>query len=184
MTGEAWNGVMHDMMVADCDPAFNPLEPDDKDYDERYCGAPHENAWLFFVLFNVVVTGLLFELITAIVLDEFNRMSENAALPVNSDMIEEVHVILASAAAAAVVALAGEGGALVQMLFLSLGGGGACDAGRSLLQQGFFCPKSTLTTYFFCFYFFGVAPLPVRWRGWVGFWVHTRASPVQRPLGV
>jgi hypothetical protein len=87
VTGEAWNGVMHDIMVAECDQHMNPLDPKDKDYDVNFCGAPHSQAWLFFVVFMVFVTGLLFELITAIVLDEFGKMNESEKLPVNGDMI-------------------------------------------------------------------------------------------------
>ena len=30
-------------------------------YDPRYCGAPHTTAWLFFVVFWLFVTGLLFK---------------------------------------------------------------------------------------------------------------------------
>merc|ERR1719446_1332950 len=87
VTGEAWNGIMHDIMVAHCDPKLSPVDEDDKDYDENYCGAPHSSAWTYFVIFHVFVTGLLFELITAIVLDEFGKMNENEKLPVSSDMI-------------------------------------------------------------------------------------------------
>ena len=92
VTGEAWNGVMHDMMVAECDPSMYPdkdkIKPGDKEYDEHWCGAPHGlGPVFFFVLFQTLVTGLLFELITAIVLDEFSKMNENEKLPVNSDMI-------------------------------------------------------------------------------------------------
>jgi len=87
VTGEAWNGVMHDIMVADCDEKLNPLEPGDDGYDENFCGAKHKAAWSYFVIFHVFVTGLLFELITAIVLDEFGKMNEAEELPVNADMI-------------------------------------------------------------------------------------------------
>mmetsp|Transcript_2584 Transcript_2584/g.3507 ORF Transcript_2584/g.3507 Transcript_2584/m.3507 type:complete len:1836 (-) Transcript_2584:287-5794(-) len=87
VTGEAWNGVMHDIMVAECDQKLNPLKPSNKDYDKNFCGAPHTQAWIFFVVFMVFVTGLLFELITAIVLDEFGKMNESEKLPVNGDMI-------------------------------------------------------------------------------------------------
>ncbi len=92
VTGEAWNGIMHDMMVAHCDMQMYPdkhrYKPDDPEYDERWCGAPHpDSPWIFFVLFQVFVTGLLFELVTAIVLDESSKMNENEKLPVNSDMI-------------------------------------------------------------------------------------------------
>jgi voltage-dependent calcium channel L type alpha-1D len=87
VTGEAWNGVMHDIMVAECDQQLNPLKETDKDYDKNFCGAPHTQAWIFFVIFMVFVTGLLFELITAIVLDEFGKMNESEKLPVNGDMI-------------------------------------------------------------------------------------------------
>jgi hypothetical protein len=87
VTGEAWNGIMHDMMVAQCDPKLSPVKVTHKDFEADYCGAPHETAWVFFIVFNVFVTGLLFELITAIVLDEFGKMGEADKLPVNSDMI-------------------------------------------------------------------------------------------------
>jgi hypothetical protein len=92
VTGEWWNGVMHDMMVAECDPSMYPdkdkIKPGDKKYDAHWCGTPHQSSpWIFFILFMVFVTGLLFELVTAIVLDEFSKMNENEKLPVNSDMI-------------------------------------------------------------------------------------------------
>ena len=92
VTGEAWNGVMHDMMVAECDPSMYPdkdkIKPGDEKYDAHWCGTPHQSSpWIFFILFMVFVTGLLFELVTAIVLDEFSKMNENEKLPVNSDMI-------------------------------------------------------------------------------------------------
>jgi hypothetical protein len=87
VTGEAWNGVMHDIMIAECDQKMNPLDPGDSGYDHNFCGAPHSSAWLFFVIFQVIVTGLLFELITAIVLDEFAKMNNAEDLPVNPDMI-------------------------------------------------------------------------------------------------
>jgi hypothetical protein len=87
VTGEAWNGIMHDMMVAQCDPKLSPVKVTHKDFDADYCGAPHETAWVFFIVFNVFVTGLLFELITAIVLDEFGKSGEADKLPVNADMI-------------------------------------------------------------------------------------------------
>ena len=92
VTGEAWNGVMHDMMVAHCDMAMYPDKakygPGDGAYDEEWCGAPHPHSpWIFFVLFMVFVTGLLFELVTAIVLDESSKMGQNDKLPVNGDMV-------------------------------------------------------------------------------------------------
>jgi hypothetical protein len=87
VTGEAWNGVMHDIMVAECDQKMNPLEKGDNGYSRNFCGAPHNTAWIFFIVFQVFVTGLLFELITAIVLDEFAKMNNAENLPVNPDMI-------------------------------------------------------------------------------------------------
>jgi len=87
VTGEAWNGIMHDIMVAKCDQTLNPLEPGDTGYDENFCGAPHTHAWIYFVFFCVFVGGLLFELITAIVLDEFGKMGQYEDLPVTPDMI-------------------------------------------------------------------------------------------------
>jgi len=56
-------------------------------YDENFCGAKHTTAVAYFVVFTVLVGGLLFELITAIVLDEFGKMNDYEKLPVNADMI-------------------------------------------------------------------------------------------------
>jgi hypothetical protein len=69
-------------------PDKDKIKPGDEKYDEHWCGAPHGlGPVFFFVLFQTLVTGLLFELVTAIVLDEFSKMNENEKLPVNSDMI-------------------------------------------------------------------------------------------------
>jgi hypothetical protein len=90
VTGESWNGVMHDMMVAKCDMRLNFADDDETLADEHYCElwpGSKRLTWLFFVLFMVFVSGLLFELITAIVLDEFGKMNESEKLPVNGDMI-------------------------------------------------------------------------------------------------
>jgi hypothetical protein len=92
VTGEAWNGVMHDMMDAHCDMKMYPdkdkYDENDNKYDEEWCGKNrHNTPWIFFILFQTFVTGLLFELVTAIVLDEFSKMQENEKLPVNTDMI-------------------------------------------------------------------------------------------------
>jgi len=77
VTGEAWNGVMHDMMKAECDMQMYPdkhkYQPGDKEYDPDWCGTPHQSSpWIFFLLIQTFITGLLFELVTAIVLDEFS----------------------------------------------------------------------------------------------------------------
>lgn len=48
VTGESWNGVMQDMQVADCDPQISPLND---------CGAPHPQAWMYFLAFNILVTS-------------------------------------------------------------------------------------------------------------------------------
>lgn len=53
-TGESWNGIMHDIMDA---------------------GFP--NSWSFFVVYQVFVSALLFELLTAIVLDEFGDQDDS-----------------------------------------------------------------------------------------------------------
>jgi hypothetical protein len=53
-TGESWNGIMHDIMEA---------------------GFP--NSWSFFVVYQVFVSALLFELLTAIVLDEFGDQDDS-----------------------------------------------------------------------------------------------------------
>jgi hypothetical protein len=95
VTGEWWNGVMHDIMVAECDmqmydgPHYVPGSGSKKEEEAlAYCGAPHGlGPVFFFVIFQTIVTGLLFELVTAIVLDEFSKMNENDKLPVNGDMI-------------------------------------------------------------------------------------------------
>ena len=92
VTGEAWNGVMHDMMKAECDMQMYPdkhkYQPGDKEYDPDWCGTPHQSSpWIFFLLIQTFITGLLFELVTAIVLDEFSKMNKNEELPVNGDMI-------------------------------------------------------------------------------------------------
>jgi hypothetical protein len=92
-TGEWWNGVMHDVMVAECDQSLNvnsdgvQLVEGMDGYDENFCGAKHTTAVAYFVVFTVLVGGLLFELITAIVLDEFGKMNDYEKLPVNADMI-------------------------------------------------------------------------------------------------
>jgi len=92
-TGEWWNGVMHDIMVAECDQSLNvnsdgvQLVEGMDGYDENFCGAKHTWTWAYFLLFTILVSGLLFELITAIVLDEFGKMNDNEKLPVNGDMI-------------------------------------------------------------------------------------------------
>merc|ERR1712072_622731 len=52
-TGESWNGIMHDMM--ETIPA----------------------AWVYFVFYQIFVSALLFELITAIVLDEFGDQDDS-----------------------------------------------------------------------------------------------------------
>jgi hypothetical protein len=52
-TGESWNGIMHDIMVTI--PA----------------------AWVYFVFYQIFVSALLFELITAIVLDEFGDQDDS-----------------------------------------------------------------------------------------------------------
>jgi hypothetical protein len=88
-TGESWDGFMMDVMVAKCDMKLND---DDLgvDGDPSYCDvipSGRKFAWIFFVLFSVFVSGLLFELITAIVLDTFGKMNEAEKLPVNGDMI-------------------------------------------------------------------------------------------------
>jgi len=84
---------MHDIMEAECDQTLN-VDPDgvqyvegDENYDENFCGAKHTWAWAYFTVFTVLVGGLLFELITAIVLDEFGKMNDSEKLPVNGDMI-------------------------------------------------------------------------------------------------
>lgn len=92
VTGEAWNGVMHDMMDAHCNMKMYPdkdkYDENDSKYDEEWCGKNrHNTPWIFFILFQIFVTGLLFELVTAIVLDEFSKMQNNEKLPVNTDMI-------------------------------------------------------------------------------------------------
>ena len=56
-TGESWNGIMHDVMTE------------------------HPNAWVFFVLFMIFVSALLFELITAIILDQYVREVFGGAVP-------------------------------------------------------------------------------------------------------
>jgi hypothetical protein len=92
-TGEWWNGVMHDIMVAECDQTLNVNNEGVQyvegmaGYDENFCGAKHTTAVAYFTVFTVVVGGLLFELITAIVLDEFGKMNDSEKLPVNGDMI-------------------------------------------------------------------------------------------------
>ena len=83
---------MHDMMVAECDMQMYPdkdkYKPGDEKYDEEWRGAPHYHSpWIFFTLYMVFVAGLLFQLVTAIVLDEFKKMNDNEKLPVNGDMI-------------------------------------------------------------------------------------------------
>ena len=51
-TGEAWNAVMHDIETE------------------------HPNAWLFFVLYMLIVSYLLFNLLVAVVLSQFSLESE------------------------------------------------------------------------------------------------------------
>jgi len=76
-------------MVADCDPALYWGKA--ADYTSNFCGAKSSSrpaiAIIFFVSFTIFVGGLLFELITAIVLDEFAKMNEAEKLPVNGDTI-------------------------------------------------------------------------------------------------
>merc|ERR1719421_1901091 len=52
-TGESWNGIMHDIMIT------------------------YPSAWIFFVVYQVFVSALLFELLTAIVLDEFGDQDDS-----------------------------------------------------------------------------------------------------------
>jgi len=91
VTGEAWNGIMHDIMVAECDGNMKKkFSDDDNDDNVQWCelvSGGRKFSWIFFVVFQIFVTGLLFELITAIVLDEFGKMNESEKLPVNGDMI-------------------------------------------------------------------------------------------------
>jgi hypothetical protein len=52
-TGESWNGIMHDIMIS------------------------FPRAWTFFVAYQIFVSALLFELLTAIVLDEFGDQDDS-----------------------------------------------------------------------------------------------------------
>jgi len=86
VTGESWNGVMHDIMISKCDQRLNFNDDDAEDYCELWAGSK-TLTWAYFLAFHIFVGGLLFELITAIVLDEFGKMNESEKLPVNGDMI-------------------------------------------------------------------------------------------------
>merc|ERR1719311_144547 len=52
-TGESWNGIMQDIMIT------------------------YPSAWIFFVVYQIFVSALLFELLTAIVLDEFGDQDDS-----------------------------------------------------------------------------------------------------------
>jgi hypothetical protein len=88
ITGESWNGIMLGVRNAKCDKAQSPTRITGQPYDPHYCGAPHHQAWIFFVIFQIFVTGLLFETNVAIVLDVFGKVNEHDLLPVSAEMLQ------------------------------------------------------------------------------------------------
>lgn len=64
-TGESWNGIMHDCMV-DTGPA----------------------AWVFYVSYMIIGSYLMFNLLIAVLLDEFSMAQAQESHKVSPDMIE------------------------------------------------------------------------------------------------
>ena len=62
-TGESWNGVMHDVMVV------------------------YPNSWIFFVSYMMIVSMIMFNLLIAVVLEQFATVMKNDASLVTPDHI-------------------------------------------------------------------------------------------------
>ena len=83
VTGESWNGIMHDCMV---DARLNPNRCSDEAGD---CGSPPA-ALIYFISFALVGSFVMLNLVIAVILENFSAIGSEEDLVVPDEAIEQV----------------------------------------------------------------------------------------------
>jgi hypothetical protein len=87
VTGESWNGIMHDLMITD---SMNPRQCSQATPEPHLCVDTEMKSIIFFVTFTVFATFMLLNLLIGVILQNFsNTLASGGIRCISSEQIDD-----------------------------------------------------------------------------------------------